>query len=126
MGIRVRAAAPAALLLPAAQALYEAIGQLVPRDDAEQMGLDLAGESQADLLRDYLSELLVLFDRDRRMVTRVDVQTYTHGRLAATAQVCSVDNDRSVFQREVKAITYHELEIRKIPEGHEATFIVDI
>jgi len=46
--------------------------------------------------------------------------------LSATLAVRAIDDRRSVYFREVKAITYHELEICPISGGYEATLIVDI
>lgn len=126
MGIRVRAATPPDLLSPAGDALYAAIGQLVAGGDATTVSINLTAETPPDLLRDYLSELLVLFDRDRRMVTQVDVAKYTRNHLTATIRTCAVDEERSVLHREVKAVTYHELGIKEVAGGYEATFIVDI
>ena len=37
-----------------------------------------------------------------------------------------IDRRLSAYHHEVKAITYHELDILRIPGGYEATVIVDI
>ena len=114
------------LLAPAGQGLYTVIGELVPTGDAQPLTFDLKDSDAPVLLHDYLTELLVLFDCDWRMVNSVDVLAFTNKRLNATASTALVDKKRSVFHREVKAITYHELDIRTIPGGYEATIIVDI
>jgi hypothetical protein len=41
-------------------------------------------------------------------------------------QARTIDAGRSVPGHEVKAVTYHELAIRPIPGGFEATYILDI
>ena len=125
-GIRVRAASLAELVAPAGEALYVIIGDLEATRETAGVAFDLAGSDAATLLRDYLHELLILFDRDSRMVTAADVETFTDQRLAVAVQAAAVDRDRSEYLREVKAITYHELGIRTIPGGYEATVIVDI
>ena len=126
MGIRVRASTLADLLMPAAEALYAAIGELVAVDEASPVRFNLEGDDAAVLLRDFLTELLILFEREkRRLVTIVD-SSFSTQRLTVTADIAPVDVAHSVFHREVKAITYHELSIRAIPGGYEATFIVDI
>ncbi len=126
IGIRVWAASLAELLAPAGRALYEVIGELIPTEHTEPVELDLKGDEAAILLRDYLSELLVMFDRDERMATSVQVARFDDERLTATVRTAAVDSSQSDYQREVKAITYHELAIRKVSGGFEATFIVDI
>lgn len=126
MGIRVRAATLPELLAPAGEGLYAVIGNLVAGEEAEPAAFDIAGKESAELLRDYLAEVLTLFDRDARIVTSVDVAAFTESQLAVTLQTAIIDQRRSNLHREVKAITYHGLDVRVIPGGYEATLIVDI
>jgi len=126
MGIRVRAATMPELLMPAAEGLYAAIGELVAIGDGSLLHFDLQGDDPSVLLRDFLTELLILFERDKHRLVAVVDAAFTESRLTVTAKTAPVDLERSAFHREVKAITYHELNIRPIPGGFEATFIVDI
>ena len=126
MGIRVRAATLPALLMPAAEGLYAATGELVAGGDGSPMQFDFQGDDPSVLLRDFLTELLILFERERRRLVAVVDAAFTESRLTVTAKTALVDQVRSIFHREVKAVTYHELSIRAIPGGYEATFIVDI
>ena len=125
-GIRVFAPTMPGLLAPAGQGLYAVIGELVASGETQPVSFDLQDLDAPVLLHDYLTELLVLFECDRRMVGSVSVSTFTERRLTATAFISLVDRGRSVYHHEVKAITYHELGIRTIPGGYEATVIVDI
>jgi SHS2 domain-containing protein len=125
-GIRIYAPTMPELLAPAGQGLYTLIGELVPTGEAQPLTFDLKDSDAPVLLHDYLTELLVLFECDWRMVNSVDVSAFTNERLNATVFTALVDNKRSVYHHEVKAITYHELDIRTIPGGYEATIIVDI
>ena len=108
--------------------------ELGGRGDAEPISFDLTGDNYAVLLRDYLGELLLLFERDARVVTKVDVSTFAEdprglkpaARLSVTVYAGAVDDRRSVFHHEVKAITYHELSIKTIAGGFEARVIVDV
>ena len=126
IGFRVRAATPAELLEPAGRALYTVIGELFPGGEPSPIRLEMTGAQRPYLLRDYLAELLNLFERRRRMVTSVTAAEFTDARLGATVQTAALDLERSAYHREVKAITYHELDIRTVPGGHQATVIVDI
>ena len=126
MGICVRASTLADLLMPAAEALYAAIGELVAVDEASPVRFNLEGDDAAVLLRDFLTELLIVFEREKRRLVTVVESSFTTQRLTVTADIAPVDVGHSVFHREVKAITYHELSIREIPGGYEASFIVDI
>ena len=130
IGIRVRAATLPELAIVAGDGLYVVIGELVPArgtaGEPREFQIELHHADNAVVLRDYLDELLVLFDRDHRVVTVANVSTFEEGRLVAMLETALVDRERSVYHHEVKAITYHELAIREISGGLEAALIVDI
>lgn len=126
LGLRVRAPSLPQLVPVSTDGLYAAIGRLVTLDDASGWSCELAGDEPALLLRDYLAEVLTLFDCQGRQLRDVQVHEFTEQRLAVSGQAVRIDPEGSVFQREVKAITYHELSIRRVAGGYEATFILDI
>jgi SHS2 domain-containing protein len=126
LGLRVRAASLPALVPPSTDGLYAAIGEVAAGADGVARQFDVAGSDPALLLRDYLAELLDLFYRAGRRVTDVRALEFTAERLVVSGQARVIDMAASAFEREVKAVTYHELAIRPIPGGYEATFIVDI
>ena len=125
-GIRIFAPSMPELLAPAGEGLYAVIGELVTTGGTRPVEINLEGSEAPVLLRDYLAELLVLLERDRHMIESLEVSTFTDRQLIATVSSAPVDRQRSAYLREVKAITYHELDIRTIPGGYEATVIVDI
>ncbi len=126
IGIRVWGSSLAELVAPAGEGFYAVIGDVVTGDRCEEISIDLTGDAPEVLLRDYLAELLILFEQDHRIVSDVSVSRFDGDRLTVRAGTVAVDLGRSTLEREVKAITYHALEIRKVPGGFEATIIVDI
>lgn len=130
IGIRAQAGTLPELAAIAGDGLYAVIGDLVATGgsagEPRESKIELREADAAVLLRDYLDELLVLFDRDHRRATTVDIGTFDDSILVAHLSTSVVDRERSDYRREVKAITYHELAIHEIPGGYEATVIVDI
>ena len=126
IGIRVRAASLPGLLAPAGEGLYAVIGDVVAGSEADPVTFDLTGTEPPLLYRDYLAELLILFERNARRVTTLAAPVFDEQHLKVTARTANVDQTRSLLLREVKAITYHMLGIRSIYGGYEATVIVDI
>ena len=126
IGVRVFGPTLAALVAPAGEGLYAVIGKLAPGGSGATVQLCFAGDEPALLLRDYLAELLRLFEMRRQIVSAVEVEEFSQSRLAVTARAHPVDEKHSAYEREVKAVTYHELDIRAIPGGYQATYIVDI
>jgi len=126
MGVRVHAPTMEGLIMPAVDGLYATIGELSASNQAMDLRFDESGEDRAILLRDFLSRVLLVFERDHRRLTEIEQVVFTDCRLMVEAVTAPVDFERSVFHREVKAVTYHELDIRQMAGGFEATFIVDI
>lgn len=126
LGVRVRAATRAGLVAPATDGLYAAIGRIVTAGPAAPWAFELTGRDAAELLRDYLADVLRLFERDHVRVCEPAVREYSDARLAVVGRVAGVDRAASELEREIKAVTYHELAVREVPGGWEAMFIVDI
>jgi len=126
VGVRVFAGSLPGLVQPAGEGLYAVIGDLVPTGEPRPARFDFCDHDPPFLLRDYLAELLVLFECDRRIMTTTNVEAFGAERLLVDGESRVVNQARSVFHHEVKAVTYHELGIRSRPGGYEATFIVDI
>ena len=125
-GIRIRASTLPGLLMPAAQGLYAVVGELVPTSEVQPVRFEMEESDEPIMFRDYLGELLILLEREKRMITAIEDAAFDEHHLAATAKAAVVDDQRSAYHREVKAVTYHELDIKVTPEGYEATVIVDI
>lgn len=127
MGIRVRADTREGLIAPAANGLYAAFGELTAADDRiTPFHFDQEGKDDAVLLRDFLTELLILFEREHRILTAIESVDFSPQRLQVAGKSARVDQERSVFCREVKAVTYHDLRIERVHARYEATLIVDI
>jgi len=126
MGLRVFAPSLAGLVPPAAVGLYSVIGELVPIGASLPFTFEWSGDEPSLLLRDFLTELLFLFERDHRIVVAPAAREFTPTRLSISGPSFAVDESKSVYYREVKAITYHELAIRSVAGGYEATIILDI
>ena len=126
IGIRVHAPTLAELLMPATQGLYTVIGELAHREPTAPTDLDMREADPALLLHDYLTEMLFLFERRKRIAVAIEKADFDENHLAVTILTAPINEQRSAYHREVKAITYHELGIQPIPGGYEATIIVDI
>ncbi len=126
MGMRVVAPTMSALLAPAAHGLYAMIGEFATAGTEQTVEIKLTGDDPSIMLRDFLDELLVLFDRDKRIAFALDDAALTGDRLHVAVRTRAIDEDRCVLLREVKAITYHALDIVSVPGGFQATVIVDI
>jgi SHS2 domain-containing protein len=126
VGVRIQAPDMTGLIEPATHGLYAVIGELTASGDTKRLELSFEGSDPAMLLRDYLAEILFAFERDQVCVTSLEVIEFTANRLHIIGRMAPVDRLQSEFQREVKAITYHELTLAPAGGGYQASFVVDI
>lgn len=128
LGVRVVAPTLAELVRLATAGFYATIGEVVAAGMPTPVTFDLSsrGDDPAVLLRDYLAELLHRFERDALAINEITVDEFTPRRFVVRGAARALDTERSILLREVKAITYHELTLRPVEGGYEATYIVDI
>jgi SHS2 domain-containing protein len=87
--------------------------------------LEFTGDDPAVLLRDLLAELLYVFESEGLCVIATDVVAFDDDQLKVVVQLAPVEAEGAAG-REVKAVTYHELAVRRVEGGFEAVYIVDI
>jgi SHS2 domain-containing protein len=128
LGVRVFAPTRAALIAPSTAGFYATIGDVHPgvHDATAPRTFEFSGDDDAVLLRDYLAELLVLFETQRRMLVEAHAAEFTASVLRVSGREQTIDWAQSALDREVKAVTYHELMVRQTAQGFEAFFLVDI
>ena len=107
---------------------YSCIGKL--KTDPKHSYADnlqfLSDAEPALLLRDYLAELLYRFSTNHVAAVELKVKLFTELKLDIEAVFQSVNLESSELLREVKAITYHELELRHLPEEFQFTCTLDL
>ena len=126
LGLRVTATDLPALFCEAAKGLFSIIvadpRSVVAR---EQLRLEVPGQRHDELLFDWLSELLYLFESKRMLLAEFEVEIDAHG-LRATVTGEPWEPSRHLLEHEVKAITYHRLKVERTSNGWLAEVIVDI
>lgn len=126
LAIVVRAASLEAVYAEAATGLFEIIaGDLAQVRPRAGRRFTVAGDDPAWLLLDWLAELHAAFEIDRWLFCEFDVAVSPEG-LRATARGEPYDPALHTLAHEIKAITQHDLAVRRSPAGWEATFVVDI
>ncbi len=102
--------------------MAEAIGA---KNDKEKLAKrNIATESQDinALLVDFLNEVLYLTQTNKEIYTKIDFDELSDRRLRGIIYGKKVD----AFSEDIKAVTYHGLEIKRYSSGLEAVIIFDI
>ncbi|MDF1531089.1 MAG: archease [ANME-2 cluster archaeon] len=114
------------------QAAYAMFGVIIHNTILEperSVDIELESEGLDNLLYDYLSELLYLFEVEEIVFGQFKVDSIEWINsgyvLKGRASGESIDTERHNFETEVKAVTYHQLKVEKEDEGYSAHVIVD-
>ena len=125
-GIHVFGSDPQKLFANAAHALFDMITEAVSLKTVETTSIRVFGEDWADLMVNWLRELLYLFNGDDKLVKQVRILSLSESELSASIQLDVFDPDRHVVKAEIKAVTYHQIQVFGGPDGWEAKIIFDV
>jgi SHS2 domain-containing protein len=111
-------------------ALYAVVGDLhpvrpQPPVDAPVI-IRVQGADFADVIHDWLSELLFWLESRGVLCLPVGPFTVNDRHLTVPVAAAPLDPAASRFDREVKAVTYHQLSAGLTEDGWAATVILDI
>ena len=102
-------------------ALYDQVAELQGFGTGREETITVTGPGAADALRSLLSEALYLFETEGFVAARaeVDVQTTSPDQVQVTARLDgeTLARERHTLLSEVKAVTYHQLTVERVPEG---------
>ena len=87
-----------------------------------ERAIEASSPDTAALLVDFLSEALSLAEVHREVYTDVQFQELSDKSLRATLRGGRVPE----FAEDIKAVTYHGVEIEETDQGYEATVVYDI
>jgi SHS2 domain-containing protein len=126
LGIRVRGETLSELFVNAAAAMFHCITGGIPHEaEVRWCEVRIAADSVADLLREWLAELLY-----RHITAKVVFDAFTISLISETAvharlRGARMSDETAAAATEIKAVTYHGLYVRRTEEGFEAQVIFD-
>jgi SHS2 domain-containing protein len=92
----------------------------------EEKALTVEGSDPADLLINYLREILYLFNGEALIIGKCDITKCDNKKLAARLFLESYDKKKHVMKTEIKAVTYHGLSVERSKKGWKARIIFDV
>lgn len=107
----------------AALALSQVIAKENKIRNTAKKEIKVRGENKENLLYSFLEEILYLFDAEHFIVAKAEVKI-NENNLKATLYGDDSSNYKSLG--EVKAITYSEMQIKKVSSGWEVQVVVDV
>jgi SHS2 domain-containing protein len=120
--LRVRGTDFKELLHNAAQGMLQLTGAIPGSGPLQDRNIEVQAPDREGLLVTWLEE--ILFSLETRGVTYTKFELHVTGdtHLVAKVQEAPI----AVIARHIKAVTYHDLEIKKTKDGLETTVVFDV
>jgi len=126
VGLRIFGADPAELFENAAQAMFDQIVDLDTVDGSTDHEISISGDDWSDLMVNWLRELLYLWVGKEILVQRAEILSISPHELTAVAKVDFYTPGRHKIRREIKAVTYHQIEVLQRQDRWESKVIFDV
>ena len=125
-GVHVTGKDPRDLFQTAAMALFDMITEQdrLKGDKAEE--LTISGEDWPDLLVNWLRELLSLWNVNQMLVKEATIHSISEKILSARILLDTYDPRCHEIKCEIKAVTYHQIQVGEGDGGWEAKIIFDV
>jgi SHS2 domain-containing protein len=126
LGLEVWAPTPRELYAHAAIALMAQIADVSGDPPVERVEVSLEGDEPADLLVQWLNSVLLESDLRHVVWTSVLIQKLTPRRIEATLQGPRLDPKRHSLLREVKAVSFHDMQLTLDPGDCRCRLVLDL
>ena len=125
-GIHVFGSNPEELFANAALAMFDVITDLELLTGLEAHQVHIRADDWPDLMVNWLRELLYLWAGKEMLVKHADILSISEYELTALVYVDRYDLNRHVINNEIKAVTYHQIQVQGGPSGWESKVIFDV
>ncbi|MDO8684196.1 MAG: archease [Armatimonadota bacterium] len=109
-----------------AYGMFSLMADLASYQPSDVLKVEISAEDEVSLLRKWLKELLFTFEVERVLPVDFSVKEIADGRLLAEVRVRPFGPDIEWLGSQVKAVTYHGMEVDKFEHGYRVQAIVDV
>lgn len=125
-GLEIWGVDAAALFEEAATALSDLLAAPLKSKAGRSDTIDVTGDDWPDLMVNWLRELLYMFNGEERIVSGVAIHSIEKNRLRATVTSQAYEPPRHEIRNEIKAVTYHQIDVAPHENGWRARVIFDV
>ena len=125
-GIRVFGHSAKGLFRNAALALMDQLVETAKPGDRQTRELSVEGRDWPDLMINWLREILYLWAGEELLVRTIQIEALFENKLIARLQTEVFSPQHHVIKNEIKAVTYHQIEVTDLDHRWEARVIFDI
>jgi len=125
-GIHVFGSDPKDLFTNAALAMVNQITDIDALKGTVEHNLNITGADWSDLMVNWLRELLYLWTGKEMLVKTAEILSIAEQKLSAKVKSDPFDPDRHEIKNEIKAVTYHQIQVNSGPDGWDSKIIFDV
>lgn len=114
------------LFINAAYALFDTITEADKIDAQLSDEIEVAGIDREELLVNWLSELNYLFVTEGKLFNRFEIERFKDTELFGRAIGEKFNSHKHPLRTEIKAVTFHDLLIKKLGDHWETNIVFDI
>ncbi|MCX5847940.1 MAG: archease [Deltaproteobacteria bacterium] len=128
IGVEVTGRTRRELFVTAAGALFDVMIESKTGEASEKQHktITIEGADAADLLINFLRELLYLFNGEKFIIVRCEMIKFTNKELQARLTGESFNNKKHLIKTEIKAVTYSGAQVEKLEDHWTARVIFDV
>ena len=126
LGIKIRGSDLKNLFEEAGRALMELMVRGEPSEKTSSKTISVSSGDLADLMVRWLGEILYLLEGESLVVTSIHIDSVSSFRLEATLETVPLDPNIHEILREIKAVTYHQIEVAEKGDHWQARVIFDL
>jgi SHS2 domain-containing protein len=109
-----------------ALATFEAMTDVSGVETIEERNFDISAESLEELLYLFLAELIYIKDTENIFFSKFEIMITNRFKLNCKAFGEHINGKKHTLKTDVKAVTYHKLEVVKKDDGYGAHVILDL
>ena len=125
-GLQVFGSDSQELFTNAALALFDVITETDVLTGRDSCHITTLGEDWSDLMVNWLREILYLWNGKERLIKSIQILSLSENKISAKIYFDAYMPDRHIIKTEIKAVTYHQIQVKSSPSGWEARVIFDI
>jgi len=126
LGIKVWGNSLKELFENAACSMFDIMAELDKVRTRYFLDVEMEEERTDELLADWLRNLLYKFNGEGYLLKEFNIEEISKKGLKAKVGGEKLDLSRHILKREIKAVTYHDLAVKKTSQGWQAQVIFDI
>ena len=125
-GIHVFGSDSKELFANAAWAMFDIITEIDQLKGLDSCNIEVSGNDWPDLMVNWLREVLYLWNGRELLVKSFHIISLSENNLSVRVNFDPFNSDRHIIKTEIKAVTYHQIQVNSSPSGWEAMIIFDI